>query len=185
MSFFNKKSNEGGNFTQQPCGNSCETLGAKISSARKRIGYTQEEFSQLVGVTPQAVSKWENDLSCPDIMLLPKISQILGISIDELLGNAAEPQENPAPAPTDTSNLSLRIHISGENRKPVDVAVPMSMVKKFTKLGTGIAGIVNIGSPSVDGKQIDGVFNLINEGVTGQLLDVVDETGQHITIEIS
>ena len=65
-----------------------QTLGGKISELRKDIGITQDEMSEKLGVTPQAVSKWENDVSCPDIMLLPKLAGLLGISIDELFSNA-------------------------------------------------------------------------------------------------
>ncbi len=45
---------------------------------------TQEELSQRLGVTPQAVSKWENEVSCPDIMLLPDLADVFDITIDEL-----------------------------------------------------------------------------------------------------
>lgn len=187
MTFFNRKPNGESASGEQTQQSASATVGSRIAAARKNLGYTQEEFSQLVGVTSQAVSKWENDLSCPDIMLLPKISQILGISIDELLGNVkTQPEAQQIPQPeADLSNLSLRIRVTGENRKPVNVALPMTMVKKFTKLGTGIASIVNMGTDALNSKQIDSIFNLINEGVTGQLLDVVDEAGQHIVIEIS
>ena len=63
------------------------TMGKRISDLRKGKGLTQEQLAQRLGVTPQAVSKWENDLSCPDIALLPRLSEELGVSIDELLGN--------------------------------------------------------------------------------------------------
>ncbi|MCD7712065.1 MAG: helix-turn-helix domain-containing protein, partial [Firmicutes bacterium] len=62
-----------------------ETLGSRIADARKKCKLTQEDLAAHLGVTAQAVSKWENDISCPDITLLPKLSSIFGISIDELL----------------------------------------------------------------------------------------------------
>ena len=63
-----------------------ETLGKRISSLRKRAGLTQDKLAERLGVTAQAVSKWENDLSCPDITMLPKLAQIFGVTTDELLG---------------------------------------------------------------------------------------------------
>ena len=63
-----------------------ETMGKRISDLRKRKGMTQEQLAQLVGVTAQAVSKWENDLSCPDISILTQLSEALGVTTDELLG---------------------------------------------------------------------------------------------------
>ena len=46
------------------------TLGKRIAYHRKRLGMTQEQLAQRVGVSAQAVSKWENNLSCPDITIL-------------------------------------------------------------------------------------------------------------------
>lgn len=62
------------------------TLGNKISECRKNKGMTQDALAQLLGVTNQAVSKWESDQSCPDVMLLPKLADIFGITMDELFG---------------------------------------------------------------------------------------------------
>ncbi len=60
-------------------------IGGKIAKYRKLKGYTQEQFGELVGVSGQAVSKWENG-GVPDTYLLPVISKILGVSIDTLFG---------------------------------------------------------------------------------------------------
>ena len=63
-----------------------ETMGKRISDLRKSKGMTQEQLAQQLGVTAQAVSKWENDLSCPDISILPPLAEALGVTTDELLG---------------------------------------------------------------------------------------------------
>lgn len=60
------------------------TLGSKIAHYRKNMNITQDALAQQLGVTNQAVSKWESDQCCPDVMLLPKIADIFGISIDEI-----------------------------------------------------------------------------------------------------
>lgn len=62
------------------------TIGERIKHHRKRLGLTQEQLAERIGVSAQAVSKWENNLSCPDISILPELSALFGISIDELLG---------------------------------------------------------------------------------------------------
>ena len=68
-----------------------ETIGKRISKFRKAKGLTQEELASRLGVSSQAVSKWENDASCPDISLLPQLCQVLGITSDELLtGKSSE-----------------------------------------------------------------------------------------------
>ncbi len=61
-------------------------LGRKIASARRRAGLTQNDLAVRVGVTAQAVSKWEQGRSCPDIAILDEIADALGISLITLLG---------------------------------------------------------------------------------------------------
>jgi tellurite methyltransferase len=63
-----------------------DRLANNISRYRKEKGLTQERLAQKLGVTFQAVSKWETTQTLPDISLLPKLSQVLEISVDKLLG---------------------------------------------------------------------------------------------------
>ena len=62
-----------------------KTLGTMIAELRKQHGMTQLELAEKMGVTDKAVSKWERDLSCPDINSLPNLAQILGVSVEELM----------------------------------------------------------------------------------------------------
>lgn len=67
------------------------TLGRVIARARKDKGMTQLELAQKLGVTDKAVSKWERELSCPDIGTLPVLARELDLSLEELLqGREAE-----------------------------------------------------------------------------------------------
>ncbi len=70
-----------------------ESLGNRIMKNRKAKGLTQDQLAEQLGVTPQAVSKWENDLSCPDITTLPKLAELFGITTDELLGREVPQRE--------------------------------------------------------------------------------------------
>lgn len=63
-----------------------KTISENIIEHRKRLGLTQSELASMLGVSFQAVSKYENGISCPDIFLLPLIAEIFDISIDELFG---------------------------------------------------------------------------------------------------
>lgn len=67
-----------------------QTLGKRIVQHRKRLGLTQDQLAEKLGVTAQAVSKWENDQSCPDISMLPKLAAIFGITTDALLGAVSQ-----------------------------------------------------------------------------------------------
>ena len=62
-----------------------KTLGAMIAELRKQRGMTQLELAEQMGVTDKAVSKWERDLSCPDINSIPNLAEILGVSVEELM----------------------------------------------------------------------------------------------------
>lgn len=65
-----------------------KTLGERIKYHRKRLGLTQEQLAERMRVSAQAVSKWENNLSCPDISVLPELADVFDISLDELMGRS-------------------------------------------------------------------------------------------------
>ncbi len=64
-------------------------ISTSIRAFRRERAMSQTAFGDLFGVTPQAVSKWERELSCPDIILLPEIAKVLGVSLGYLLGAEA------------------------------------------------------------------------------------------------
>jgi len=76
-------------------------LNQNIAYYRKLCGYTQEQLAEQLGVTAQSVSKWENELSNPDISILPNLAKILGVDINSLF------EETPlAPKGVKLSELS-------------------------------------------------------------------------------
>lgn len=90
-----------------------ETMGAIIARKRKELGMTQEQLAGELGISYQAVSKWENELSSPDISALPLLADTLGLTIDELFGRerpqAAAPEQAlvPAPSPEEARGTEL------------------------------------------------------------------------------
>ncbi len=64
-----------------------QSFGERIRKYRRERDLTQDELAQAVGVTYQAVSKWERNEGYPDIMLLPVLARYFGVTVDELLGN--------------------------------------------------------------------------------------------------
>lgn len=63
------------------------TFGEKLKEIRKRFGFTQEELSELINVSRQAITKWERDEGLPDITNLQELSKLFGLTIDYLLSN--------------------------------------------------------------------------------------------------
>lgn len=72
-----------------------QSLGKRIAENRKRLKLTQDQLAEKLGITAQAVSKWENDQSCPDITMLPRLAEIFGITTDALLGCETAEQTVP------------------------------------------------------------------------------------------
>lgn len=70
-----------------------QTLGMMIASLRKEKGMTQMELAEKMGITDKAVSKWERDLSCPDVNSLPKLAEIFDVTVDELMQVKTEARE--------------------------------------------------------------------------------------------
>ena len=83
-----------------------KTIGEMISSLRKEKGMTQNELAEKMNVTDKAVSKWERDLSCPDINTISKLANILNVSVDELL--QAKKKENSNTKLKDLINLIFK-----------------------------------------------------------------------------
>ena len=90
-----------------------QTLGKRIVHHRKKLNLTQDQLAERLGVTAQAVSKWENDQSCPDIATLPKLAEIFGITTDELLGHESKAQAvHQAEVVEDTDGETNGIHVN-------------------------------------------------------------------------
>ena len=102
--------------------NETKTMGQRIAALRKAKRMTQDALARELGVSPQAVSKWENDLSCPDIALLPRLAKVLGVSADYLLGgeeaDAHARQEAPQPGPEEERP---GIHVESEDGNSFDI----------------------------------------------------------------
>lgn len=81
-----------------------KSMGELICSLRKEKGMTQRELAEQMNVTDKAVSKWERDLSCPDINSIPRLAEVLGVSVEELLHTAKKEKkpEDKAGAVVDT-----------------------------------------------------------------------------------
>lgn len=70
-----------------------KSLGTMIAELRKEKGLTQLELANMMNVTDKAVSKWERDISCPDISSIPRLAEILGVSVDDLMRSNSHRKE--------------------------------------------------------------------------------------------
>lgn len=164
------------------------TLGSRISENRKRKNITQDLLAEQMGVSTQAVSKWENDISCPDISLLPALADYFNTSIDELMRgeNARSVQFVPEGERKDFDKMVLRIVVLSAAGDDVKVNIPFVLIKAILESGITPEGFVNIGGTNNALKNID--FNSIlmaaEKGVFGKLIEVKSADGDLVEMYI-
>ena len=100
---------------------SSETLGRRIARLRLAKTATQERLAKELNVSPQAVSKWENDINYPDISLLPDLARFLGVSVDELLSGASASAQESVAAQESAAEKSTAEVVSVAADEPVEI----------------------------------------------------------------
>ena len=161
-----------------------ESIGNRISKFRKAKGLTQEALANLMGVSSQAVSKWETDASCPDITALPQLCRILGITADELLtGKTNEVKLLPAEERKSLDQLTLRIKVDSVAGDKVRVNLPMSLVKVGLEMGVDMSGNIS-GAESLKNVDLNKVLELAERGFFGKLVEVESADGDTVEVVV-
>ena len=162
-----------------------QTLGSRIAELRRKKNMTQEELAAELGVTAQAVSKWENDLSCPDITLLPQLARIFSVTIDELLGNQNQPETTllPEEQRKPLKDMIFRIYVNTKEGDKVRVNLPMALVQVALQMGMQMPQVSgSAAGESLKNIDIAQLVALVEQGVIGKLVEV--ETADGDTVEI-
>ena len=159
------------------------TLGKRIAALRKQKELRQDDIAQLLDVSPQAVSKWENDQTCPDIGLLPKLAQILGVTTDELLSGKQELQEVrllPPEQRKDIKDMLLRIIVDSSDGDKVRINLPMALVQVALDMGTEMPQIS--GKEALKNIDLNQIMELVRQGAIGNLVEVESADGDTVRI---
>jgi transcriptional regulator with XRE-family HTH domain len=160
------------------------TIGKRIAQLRRKAELKQDDLAQMLEVSPQAVSKWENDLSCPDIGLLPQLAQILGVSVDELLSGKEELQPLVTLVPEDErksiKDMVLRIVVDSHEGDKVRVNLPIALVQLAIDMGMEMPQVS--GSDALKGIDWIQVMDLIRHGAIGNLLEVESADGDIVRV---
>lgn len=157
-----------------------KTLGQRIAHYRKLRGITQEELGEKCGVSSQAVSKWENDISAPDITLIGTLSGIFGISADELLGLKREVATAVKPETIDEERLLLRVNIDSNDGDKVRINVPYKL--GLVLMQSGAVGDKNSDAlKNIDFKQI---AEMVKMGILGPIVDIESADGDKVKITV-
>lgn len=163
-----------------------ETIGSRIAKYRKAKGMTQEALANEMGVSAQAVSKWETDTSCPDISALPQLCKILGITTDELLtGKNDGVKLVPAEQRKSLEELTFRVKVLSRDGDKIRVNLPMTLVKLAMEIGVDI--VPNMGGEhgemlkSID---MEKVIKMVEQGLIGKLVEVESADGDTVEIVV-
>ena len=160
------------------------SIGKRIAALRRETNLKQDDLAQMLEVSPQAVSKWENDQTCPDISLLPKLAKILGVSVDELLSVKQELQPVVTLVPEDQrkdiKDMTLRIVVDSADGDKVRVNLPMALVLLAMEMGMEMPQVSgNDALKDIDWAQ---VMELVRHGVMGNLIEVESADGDIVRI---
>lgn len=163
------------------------TIGKRIAALRREKELKQDELAEMLNVSPQAVSKWENDQTCPDISLLPRLAEILGVTVDELLTGKKEMQPAVTLVPEENrkaiKDMMLRIVVDSADGDKVHVNLPMSLVQMALEMGMEMPQIS--GNEAIKNIDLRQILELVRQGAVGNLIDVESADGDmvHIFVE--
>ena len=161
-----------------------ETFGQRFVRLRKEKGFTQEDIANKINISAQAVSKWENDISLPDIAILGDLADIFGISIDELLGRNVEQKVELLDdnSKKNINKMALKIKVISDEGDKVNINLPVALVKACIESG---ANFVDLGGnktlKDIDFKQI---YTLIEQGVVGELITIESSDGDKVIVVV-
>ena len=163
------------------------TLGKRIAALRRQKGLKQDDLANELDVSPQAVSKWENDQTCPDISLLPRLAQLLGVSVDELLSGKKEDlpqtvQILPPEERKDLKDMMLRIVVDSADGDHVRVNIPMALVQVALDMGMEMPQVS--GNAALKGIDLAQIMELVRQGAVGNLIEVDSSDGDIVRIYV-
>ena len=162
-----------------------KTLGKKISEYRKLSNMTQEDLAVQLNVTSQAVSKWENDLSIPDLPILIELSNLFHVSLDELV----KQKENSVSVVVDqglrkpVDQMILKIKVLSCEGDRVSVNLPLGFVKACLQMGVSMPQ-VGIDQDVLKTIDFDALIKMIDYGVIGKLVEVESADGDVVEIYV-
>lgn len=162
-----------------------ESIGQRIARLRKAGGMSQENLAEKIGVSSQAVSKWENDQSCPDISLLPQLARLLGVTVDALLtGESSQVQMLPEKQRKPLEELTLRVKVLSAQGDKVSVNLPMPLVKVGLEMGVEIAPGYVEGMDALKNIDLSKIVELVERGLIGKLVEVESADGDIVEVVV-
>ena len=163
-----------------------ESIGNRIAKYRKEKALTQEALAEKMGVSSQAVSKWENDASCPDISLLPQLCRELGITTDELLtGKSEKVQVLPESQRKPLEELTFRVRIDSADGDRIRVNFPMTLLKLCIEIGVDVVpNMTGENAEKIRNIDMKKVVQMVEMGLIGKLVEIESADGDTIEVVV-
>lgn len=162
-----------------------QSIGNRIAIGRKQKGMSQEALAEKLGVSSQAVSKWENDISCPDISLLPELARLLDMTVDQLLtGKADEVQLLPENQRKPLEQLTLRIRFNSAEGDKVRINLPLPLVKVCLEMGVDIMPNNTGGMETLRSVDLNKIMDMAEKGLIGKIVEVESADGDFVEVVV-
>lgn len=159
-------------------------FGDRIFELRREKGLTQDALAELLGVTAQAVSKWERGESMPETAMLPKLAEIFDVTIDSLFGNEKKPLAEYVPEKErDFDKMVLRILVDSNDGDHVKVNLPLTLVKAALEIGAS-SNMIQFGGADMSKIDFEAIIKMVESGVVGRLVEVESSDGDRTIVEV-
>ena len=159
-----------------------QTIGEKISALRKQRKMTQDELAEKMGVSSQAVSKWETNMSIPDLPSLINLADFFGITLDELVRNRKpDVRLVPEEQRRDINEMLLRVNVHTVQGDTVKVNLPLALLKIAADAKIQLPEFT--GSEALQSLDLHMLLDLVEKGVVGEIVKV--ETSEGDIVEVT
>ena len=161
-----------------------QTLGKRIGALRREKGLKQDELAEKLGISPQAVSKWETDQTCPDISLLPLLAKILGVSVDELLSGKTEEAPAvrilPEGERKNIKDMMLRIVAKSAKGDVARVNLPLAIIEVAIDSGLNMSQVS--GNEALKNIDLGRIMDMVKQGAIGNIVEAESADGDTVQV---
>ncbi len=161
-----------------------QTIGEKISELRKGKKMTQEQLAEIMHVSSQAVSKWENDLSIPDLPILVQLADYFQVSLDEIVRPQKEQPVRYVDQVTKKpmEQMTLHIYVFSSDGDKVKINLPMGLVKVAIETGMKMPNMG--GNESLKEIDFEQIYAMVESGLIGKIVEIESSDGDTVEIVV-
>ena len=161
-----------------------QTIGEKISELRKGKKMTQEQLAEIMHVSSQAVSRWENDLSIPDLPILVQLADYFQVSLDEIVRPQKEQPVRYVDQVTKKpmEQMTLHIYVLSSDGDKVKINLPMGLVKMAIETGMKMPNMG--GNESLKEIDFEQIYAMVESGLIGKIVEIESSDGDTVEIVV-